>query len=50
MRAVLCCICGDPVLNGPEKPGHLRDGWAESAWVTTAKGLDVQLYGNARQR
>ena len=25
-----------------DKPGRLRDGWAESAWVATAKGLDVQ--------
>ena len=24
-----------------EKPGRLGDGWAESAWVTSAKGLDV---------
>ena len=32
------------------KAGRLRDGWAESAWVTTAKGLDLQLHGHARQR
>ena len=29
------------------KPGCLRDGWAESTLVTTAKGLDVQLRGHA---
>ena len=33
-----------------EKAGRLRDGWAESAWVTTAKGLDGQLRGHERQR
>ena len=32
-----------------EKPGRVRDGWAESAWATSAKGLDVQLCGYARQ-
>ena len=28
-----------------EKPGHIKDGLAESAWITTAKGLDVQYVG-----
>ena len=32
-----------------EKPGRIKDGLAESAWITTAKGLGVQLRGHARQ-
>ena len=35
------------VFRSTEKPGRPRDGWAESAWVTTANGLDVQLCGHA---
>ena len=33
-----------------EKPGRIKDGLAESAWITTAKGLDVQLREHASAR
>ena len=38
------------VFQSTEKPGHLRDGWAKSAWVTTANSLDVQLAHKATVR
>ena len=32
-----------------EKPGGVWNSRAESAWITIANGLDVQLCGRARQ-